>query len=148
MAKSRKSSGAASNAASARGRTAGGPPASRRAKLWTVVVFALLIGGIFAYVRLKPELAEARAAAAEAAKSPKAQVRDNLVALGALADDYFAKHPDAKSVVVKDLIQSTPGAALPASVLGENYETVTIARDWTFLKISLPDGGELIVPKP
>lgn len=111
-------------------------------------MIALLIGGTFAYVRLRPELAQARAAAAEAAKSPKAQVRDNLVHLGALADAYFAKHADVKSVVVKDLIQDSPGAALPASILGENYEIVVIPRDWTLLKISLPDGGDLIVPKP
>lgn len=119
----------------------------RQKKLWLVVVLALVAGGIFAYFRLKPELARARAEAVESAKSPKMRVRDNLVQLSALANVYFSKHPEANSVVVKDLIHATPGASLPTPIMGETYDDLLIPKNAASLKIKLPDGGELTVPK-
>jgi len=129
------------------GKSISTPTPNRKKKLWLVVVLALAVGGVFAYFRLKPELARAKADAIEAAKSPKMHVRDNLVRLSAMADDYFAKHPEAQSVVVKDLVQATPGATLPTPILGEAYDDLVISKNAASLKIKLADGGELTVPK-
>jgi hypothetical protein len=121
------------------------PTPRRKKNLWLIAGVAIVIAGTFGYIRLKPELEQVRSL--RAGKSSKAAVRDNLVRIGAAADDYFAKNPLKNAVVVKDLVRAAPSPLGIEPVLGESYDDLVISRGWSLLKVALPDGSEITVPR-
>ena len=86
-----------------------------------------------------------RAAAGDDAPTAEASPREravlaNLGRIAAAADRYFEAKPDADEVEFAQLVALDPTLAALASVAGEDYSDIVVAREGRVVEIELPDG--------
>ena len=112
-------------------------------RLWALAG-ALLCALAIGYLQVRPRLQAARERAQQ--HSTTAAIREHMLQLGNAADRFFAEHPARNDVTGKELRALAP-AAVFHSEMGEDYDAVVIQKSTTLLRIHLPDGKDIVVPR-
>ena len=73
-------------------------------------------------------------------KTIKVLMRNNLMQIAALSDEYFRQKPDASSFKFSDYFEFLP-VNLPITIWdGEDYDSIVVDRDWKELEIKSKSG--------